>query len=221
MSWHLPNKLMKSLLTTLATTAAMVPLVHGITTFGFENSDLTVTSGTALPTSVTLQSAYWETLDANGDPLAVPGFRADIGSTVALDPSLAGYGPAISGKALDGTNNPLMFTFASAMNLSSFGVFLDNSSFGNIPQTGGDPAFGTNILFYDAADSLIGFIALDQTVSGFSVADSGTYNNVSKVILPSGAFYDNLSFTGQAVPEPASAALACLGALALFKRRRV
>ena len=221
MSWHLPNKLMKSLLTTLATTAAMVPLVHGITTFGFENSDLTVTSGTALPTSVTLQSAYWETLDANGDPLAVPGFRADIGSTVALDPSLAGYGPAISGKALDGTNNPLMFTFASAMNLSSFGVFLDNSSFGNIPQTGGDPAFGTNILFYDAADSLIGFIALDQTVSGFTVADSGTYNNVSKVILPSGAFYDNLSFAGQAVPEPASAALACLGALALFKRRRV
>ena len=198
----------------------MAPFVHGITTFGFENANLAITSGTALPASVTIQPAYWETLDDNGDPLAVAGFRADVGATVALDPSLAGYGPAISGKALDGTNNPVMFTFASAMNLSNFGVFLDNSSFGNIPQTGGNPAFGTNILFYDAADSLIGFIALDQTVSGFTVADSGTYNNVSKVILPSGAFYDNLSFTGQAVPEPATAALACLGALALFKRRR-
>jgi hypothetical protein len=169
---------------------------------------------------VTIQNAYYETLDENGDPLAVPGFRADVGSTVAIDPSLAGYGPAISGKALDGTNNPVMFTFASALNLSSFGVFLDNSSFGNVPQTGGNPAFGTNILFYDAADALIGFIPVDQTVSGFTVADGSTYNNVSKVILPSGAFYDNVSFAAAAVPEPASAALVCLGAVALFKRRR-
>ena len=211
---------MKSLLTTLAITATLAPFVHGITTFGFEDPDLAITSGTPLGTLVTIQNAYWETLDENGDPLAIPGFRADVGTTVAIDPNLAGYGPAISGKALDATNNPVMFTFASAMNLSSFGVILDNSSFGNIPQNGGNPAFGTNILFYDAADSLIGFIALDQTVSGFSVADGSTYNNISKVILPSGACYDNLSFTGQAVPEPTSAALACLGALALFKRRR-
>lgn len=198
----------------------MAPFVHGITIFGFEDPDLAVTSGTPLPTVVIIQNAFWETEDELGDPLPVPGFRADVGSTVALDPSLAGYGPAISGKALDGTGNPVMFTFASALNLSNFGVVLDNSGFGNIPQTGGNPAFGTNILFYDAADTLIGFIGVDQTVSGFTVVDGGTYNNVSKVILPSGAFYDNVSFNAAVVPEPTSAALACLGALALLKRRR-
>ena len=97
---------------------------------------------------------------------------------------------------------------------------MDNSTFGNIPTTGGNPAFGTNVLFYDAADALLGFIALDQTVSGFNISDdSSVFSNVSKVILPSGAFYDNVSFTAT-IPEPTSAALACLGTLALFKRRR-
>jgi hypothetical protein len=45
---YLTENHMKSLLTTLAVTAAMAPFVHGVTTFGFENPDLTVTSGTAL-----------------------------------------------------------------------------------------------------------------------------------------------------------------------------
>lgn len=211
---------MKSLLTTLATVVAMTPFVHGATTFGFEDPDLTLTSGTALPVSVTIQNAYYETVDENGDDLLVPGFRADVGTTIALDPSTVGSGPAVSGKALDGTNNPIMFNFASAVNLSNFGVFLDNDSFGTIPMTGGNPAFGTNILFYDAADTLIGYIGVDQLTPGFVVADSGTFNNVSKIILPTGAYYDNLSFTANAVPEPATAVLSCLGALAMLKRRR-
>lgn len=211
---------MKSLLSTLAATAATAAFVHGATTFGFDNVNLALTAGTPLPTSVTIQNAYWETLDDDGNPLAVPGFRADTGTPVASDPSLSFYGSAISGKALDGTNNPTMFTFGGAMNLSSFGVFLDNSDYGNYQQTGGNPAFGTNILFYDAADTLIGYIGLDQTVSGFTVADTGTYGNVSKLILPSGAFYDNLSFSATAVPEPTTALLGGLGLFALFKRRR-
>lgn len=200
----------------------MAPFVHGATTFDFDGATPATTVGSALPTAVFLQNAYWETLDDNGDPLAVPGFRADTSSPAVLvgDPNIAGYGSAISGNALDATNGPVMFTFASALNLSSFGVKLDNSSFGNIPQTGGNPAFGTNILFYDSADTLLGFIAVDQTVSGFTVADLGTFNNVSKVVLPSGAFYDNVSFTAAAVPEPAAALLGSLGMLALLKRRR-
>lgn len=212
---------MKSYLTTLALAAALAPFAQGVTTFGFDTANLAFTTGTALPTSVTISLASYEIEDEFGDPLPVPGFRAaDTGSPTASDPSVAGYGPAISGNALDATGGPILFTFASALNLSNFGVSLDNSAFGNIPQTGGNPAFGTNILFYDAADTLIGFIPVDETVSGFTVADGSTFNNISKVILPSGAFFDNMSFTAAAVPEPTSAALACLGALALFKRRR-
>lgn len=212
---------MKSLLTTLAAVAAIAPFVHGATTFGFDDADPVMTSGTPLPALVTLNNAYWETEDEFGDPLPVPGFRADVGSPVASDPSLAGYGPAISGNALDGSNGPLLFTFASALNLSGFGVTLDNSTFGNIPTTGGNPAFGTNILFYDAADTLVGFIPVDQTVAGFAVTnDPGVFENVSKVVLPTGAFYDNMNFTAQAVPEPAALTLAGIGLLGLFIRRR-
>jgi hypothetical protein len=211
---------MKPLLTTLAAVAAMAPFAHGATTFGFEDPDLTLTSGTALPVSVTIQNAYYETVDENGDDMPVPGFRADVGTTVAIDPSTVGSGPAVSGKALDGTGGPILFTFSGAVNLSNFGVFLDNDSYGNIATTGGNPAFGTNILFYDAADTLIGYIGVDQLTPGFVVADSGIFNNVSKIILPSGAYYDNLSFTATAVPEPASAGLALLGAVTMLKRRR-
>lgn len=213
---------MKSYLTLIAVLAA-VPHAHGITLFDFDGATPVTTSGTALPTTVTAANAYWETEDENGDPLLNPGFRADsVSPTVSLgDPSAYGYGPAISGKALDATNGPVMFTFASAMNLSNFGVMLDNSIFGNSPITGGNPAFGSNILFYDSGDNLIGFIPLDQTVSGFTVTnDPGNFMNVSKVVLPSGAFYDNVNFTAQAVPEPTVAGLACLGAFAMFKRRR-
>ncbi|MGC4015367.1 MAG: PEP-CTERM sorting domain-containing protein [Luteolibacter sp.] len=212
---------MKSLLTSLALATVLAQTAHAATTFGFEGNDLTTTGGSPLTTTVTIQNAYWETEDEFGDPLATPGFRADTSSpTVAANPLDSGYGAPISGKALDGTNGPVMFTFASALNIGSFGVVLDNSTFGNIPITGGNPAFGTNILFYDAADNLIGYIALDQTVSGFTVADTGTYENVSKIVLPGGAFYDNLSFTAQSVPEPTAAALAGLGMLALLRRRR-
>lgn len=213
---------MKSYLTLVAA-LAVAQHAHGITTFDFDGATPVTTSGTALSTGVTVANAYWETEDENGDPLLTPGFRADsVSPTVSLgDPSAFGYGSAISGNALDATNGPVMFTFASALNLSNFGVMLDNSGFGNIPITGGDPAFGTNILFYDSGDNLVGYIALDQTVSGFTVTnDPGNFMNVTKVIMPSGAFYDNVSFTAQSIPEPTVAGLACLGAFAMFKRRR-
>ncbi len=212
---------MKPLLTKIAFMVAMAPYLNAATTFDFDGSSPITTTGTALTSSVIMTNAYWETLDDNGDPLAVPGFRQDtLAPVVTGDPSVAGYGSAISGNALDGVGSPLMFTFDAPLDIRNFSVFLDNSSFGNIPQVGGNPAFGTNVLFYDAADTLIGFIPVDQTVSGFSVADLGTFNNVSKVILPSGAFYDNLSFNAQAIPEPTSALMGAFGVLAILTGHR-
>jgi hypothetical protein len=213
---------MKLLLTALASSVLAIPLLHGTTIFDFDGITPVTTTGNTLPTGVTLQNAYYETLDSNGDLLAIPGFQNDVSSTVVLvsDPALSGYGIATTGKALDATNNPMLFTFSSALNISNFCVSLDNSSLGNIRQAGGDPAFNTNILFYDAVDTLIGYIGVDQMIAGFSVADTNTYNNVSKILLPSGAFYDNLGFTAQVVPEPSALGLVALSALALFKRRR-
>jgi hypothetical protein len=56
------------------------------------------------------------------------------------------------------------------------------------------------------------------TVPGFVVNDDSSFANISKVVLPSGAYYDNLNFA--AVPEPAATALAGLGAILVFARRR-
>ena len=214
---------MKLILSKLAVTVLMVPFVHGVTLLNFDGATSMTTTGTPLPAVLTLENAYWETLDDKGDLLVVPGFRADITSPTVVvgDPNLSFYGPSISGNALSAVDGPVMFSFASALNLSSFGVTLDNSSLGNILNRGGNPAFSTNILFYDAADTLIGYIELDQTVSGLVVSDRRTFENVSKVVLPSGAFYDNISFMAQAVPEPTSAALVCLSFLTLFRRRRL
>jgi PEP-CTERM motif len=213
---------MKLLFATFVITSAVMPLLQSATLFDFDGITPVTTTGTALPTGVTLQNAYYETVDSNGDLLAAPGFQNDPMSTLVLvsDPSLSGYGIATTGKALDATNNPMLFTFSSALNISNFSVNLDNSTLGNIRQSGGNPAFSTNILFYNAADTLIGFIGVDQQVAGFSVSDTNTYNNVSKVLLPSGAFYDNVNFTAQMVPEPSSLGLAALSAFVLFRRRR-
>ncbi len=217
---------MNLLLIIIPVSLAFASVSRGATAFDFEDTNAATTTGSPLPTQVIVQNSYWETEDEFGTPLAVPGFRADVNTTVQLgDPAVSGYGPAISGNALDGTNSPVMFTFGTSLNLSNFSVKLDNSTLGNIPATGGDPASGTNILFYDSVDNLVGFIALDQTTPGFIVSDAPrSFLNVLKVILPTGAFYDNLSFNAlvvpEAIPEPATAGLACLGALALLKRRR-
>lgn len=211
---------MKAIATWSAIAAATLSLAHGATFFGFDSGTLSVTTGDVLPASVTFDYAYYETEDEFGDPLANPGFRTDS-PAMAGDPSVTGYGAAISGTAIDATVGPVMLSFSSPITISGFGIVLDNSTMGTIPQVGGDPAFGTNILFYDASDVLVGFVGLDQTVSGFTITnDPGTFENVSKMILPSGAYYDNMSFVTQPVPEPGAAALGGLGLLTLLRRRR-
>jgi hypothetical protein len=121
----------------------------------------------------------------------------------------------IAGNALDAVDQSVLFSFSTPQDISAFGVTLDNSTLGT--------PFGTAIEFYNALDSLLYSINVDQTSSGFSVNQSAlALTGVSKVVLPAGAFYDNLSMTTSAVPEPSRFLLLGLGScVAVFRRRRM
>lgn len=157
-----------------------------------------VPSGTlanaVVPAGLTFEpAAYLPDYDDFGDP--IPGtdkWRVDI-----LAPPLTieypvdyGRGPAPSPEgALNALFQPtlLLFTANTTIELS---VVLDNDAFG-------DPAL--DLLFLDLAGNIVGSLTTDQTVPGFTVNYSGSFNQVAAIVFPAGAFYDNLELT--VVPE--------------------
>jgi len=206
-------KILPSLLTALA---LMAGTSQAASVLNFNTGTANAVTGDALPVGVvlSLNYAYLETQDAQGDPLPVPSWVVDVaaGAVQLGSPSAAGYGADIDGLALNAVDSPVLLTFNGAVNMSSFAIQLDNSSFGNV--------FGTDIQFFDSADTLLYSIPVNQSVSGFSVNETFSLTHVSKVVLPTAAYYDNLSMGLAAVPEPSKAMLLGLGALSVFMRRR-
>ena len=182
--------------------------------YSFSTDATPAVTGSSLVGSVSTAYAYLETVDGNGDPLPLPSFRPDLtaGPIVVGDPSAVGWGAAISGNALDARDHGVLLSFTSAQDVSAFSIVLDNSSFGTL--------FGTEVQFYSATDTLIGSITVDQTSPGFTVNDTTLFAGVSKILLPSGAFYDNLSITASPAPEPGRAMLLGVGLVGAILRRR-
>jgi hypothetical protein len=164
---------------------------------------------------VTFEPAYYgPVFDFDGS--AVPGteaWRID-GSAPAVtvdDPSTFGRGAAPSpANALNALWQPVLVQFGAPQLIRQFSVTLDQDSFGTR---------GLGIGFYDGADRLLGELPVDQTIPGFSVsAPALDLVGVTKVVLPAGAFYDNL--TVSSVPEPGGLTLGLLGGLCLLAIRR-
>jgi hypothetical protein len=190
-------------------------LAPAATLFNFNASPLNTTTGDPLPTTVAIDYAELVTEDEFGDPLVTPYFDVDAtaGPVTASNPLLAGYGNPIDGDAMDALLSPVMFSFGVPLDITGFSAVLDDSTFGT-------PAFfGTAIEFYNSADGLIGSIPIDQGVALLNATDAGPFTGVSKIVFSSGAFYDNVQFTG-VIPEPSSMVLGSLGALGLMLRRR-
>jgi hypothetical protein len=206
-------KILPSLLTALA---LMAGTSQAASVLNFNTSTANAVTGDALPVGVvlSLDYAYLETQDALGDPLLRPSWVADASASAVQvgSPSAAGYGADIDGTALNVVDSPVLLTFNGAVNISSFAIQLDNSEFGN--------AFDVNIEFFDPSDTLIWSIPVRQSLSGFSLNETLSLTNVSKVVLPTAAYYDNLNMGLAAVPEPSKAMLLGLGALSVFMRRR-
>ena len=206
------NKAMKStllaaglLLATLGTSQALV--------LSFDSGVVTAGTGEPLGTTFTIEYAVLETVDENGDPV-VPYWIADpTGTPVAAATAdyinAMGYGPATSA-ALDAEVQPILFTFASPVDLAVFSTKLDNSGFGNLADE--------FITFYDASDTLIASIRVSQGTPGFVVMNEGVLTGVTKVVLPTTAFYDDMVLLP--VPEPGIPLLGVAGALGLAMGRR-
>jgi hypothetical protein len=208
---------MKNILLGIAVAHLGVATLPAATLFNFNGSSLTSTTGDPLPTTVAIDYAYLVDKDSNGDSLAVPFFDVDLTAPLvtASDPEPVGYGPA-DGDALDGLLSPIMFTFAHPLDITGFRAMLDDSTLGNLP------GLGTSIEFYTSFGALIGSIGINQDIASFEAIGAGPFNGVSKMVLPSGAFYDNVEFTGvSSIPEPGSlVAVGCFLSTGLFLRSR-
>ena len=156
--------------------------------------------------------------DTSADGLDLPGtekWRVDsTAPLVTVDhPGLYGRGFAPSGdNALNALFQPVIVLFPASTDLTGFSAKLDNDTFGDARLS---------VSFYDANDRLLSSLPLDQTVPGYTVS-SGTISGVSKLVLPGGAFYDNVNVGISTVPEPSTWALLGVGLAALgwFHRRR-
>lgn len=152
--------------------------------------------------------------DANGDE--IPGsetWRVDANASDVLadDPTNRGFTTAPSSpNALDAVDQPVLMLFAA---LQSFGNFLldaitfDNATFGGAPNA--------SVLFLDANHAILGQLPLVQTGQGFT-GTAGAYTDVQAILLPSGAFYDNLNL----VPAPATLWLVLTGLAGLARRKK-
>lgn len=168
------------------------------------------------PVGLTIDyAAYLPLQDGFGDD--IPGTEAwrvdgSAGPVLVQEPqSFYGRGAAPSPlNALDAVFQPVLLSFSTPFYMTSFSVTLDNDTFGGANES---------VLFYDASDSLLLSAPVDQTVAGFQL-NTGIIGNVSKVVLPSGGLYDNVS----AVPEPGVGMLLVggllVGGLRRFRRNR-
>jgi hypothetical protein len=111
----------------------------------------------------------------------------------------------------------VLLGFNHPINLISFAVTLDNDPFG---VDGTQPGFeDVAVVFLDAQGFPLAAIRVNQTQPGFQ-ASRGPLDGVAGVVLPAGAFYDNLSWAP--VPEPGSWALvAGVGVLGFGLCRRL
>ncbi len=145
-------------------------------------------------------AAFFAANDAFGDP--IPGsetwrFDHTAPAITAENPSDYGRGAAPSGtQAMNALFQPVIIQLPGVSLLQEFGVTLDNDSFGDADA---------RIEFYNKDNVLLRTLSTDQTIAGLTVGFGGSLAGVEHIILPAGAFYDDLKIT--VVPEPAEYAV--------------
>jgi hypothetical protein len=185
--------------------------------FGFDSIADGANADLGAPAGVTFRlGTFSPDLDSDGDTISGSDrWQVDTGDVVVRPPSFYDRGAAPSSpNALDSINGTTLMLFSSSQTLGSFSVTLDGDTFGENPVYLEFYSVGTS------ANTLLGSITLDQTTPFFVGTLGTTLANVDMIVLPSGALYDNFSYT--VVPEPSDYAIATaamLGAYGYFRRR--
>jgi hypothetical protein len=204
----------------LAALALAAALPAGVLAQGFVFRFDHVASGSAansaLSGGVTVEPAFYApSLDGDGN--AIPGsnaWRTDtFAPAVTVDNPMTfdrGAAPSPS-NALNALFQPVMLLFPTPEYVGLFRVTLDGDDFGtSLP-----------IEFYDSSETLIWSTTVDQSVPYFGVDAFPGVADVSKIVLPGGAFYDNFLITP--VPEVDARMLAgavILGVGVWLRRRK-
>lgn len=201
---------MKHKLTGILILAATMATGHAALYTFDSNATVNNSSGPALGSSVDIGFGMTEEiLDEMGAETGRSRWVFDPAplDPITADPASEGYGP--SGSSLNAFNQTVLISFGTAFNLTNFSIFMDASAFGS----------SSSVEFYDVNDNLITMLDAFGLVPNYEVTGSGI-NGVSKIVLPAGAFFDDMTLEGSAVPEPSALALAGLAGLALVGRRR-
>lgn len=165
------------------------------------------------------QAHYVPKLDEFGDPIVGTSHWEvdtvnDLLTPVTVESPLTyDRGPAPSGlNALQALWQPILIQLDRPYQLQSFSAMLDHDTFGFLEK-----------IVFIRASSIVSELLIDQTVPGYLAAAAGI-GEISGIVLPSGAFYDNLALSLVPVPEPSTygllAASACVGLVALRRIRR-
>lgn len=178
-------------------------------TFRFDHVASGSPANSALSGGVTVEPAFYApSLDGDGND--IPGteaWRTDtFAPAVTVDNPMTfdrGEAPSPS-NALNALFQPVMLLFPTPEFVGMFRVTLDGDEFGSIMP----------IEFYDSFDTLIWSTTIDQSISYLQVNENPGVGDVSKIVLPGGAFYDNIQV--EAVPEADTQMLMLAGSLLLM-----
>lgn len=210
--------ILKSTLLGAALAVASAASVQAATVIDFDGVSSGSTANSAAPAGFGFAEAEYVTAtDEFGDE--IPGsehWQAVAGASDVLVNNPIGFGfPAAPSapNALDAVSAPVLLQVSGGIDLGGFSLTattFDGATFGGAPSA--------SILFLDAAGLALGQLD-SQNIPGFFPSLGSPINGVSSILLPSGAFYDNIHVA--AVPLPAAVWLfgGALAGLLGFRRR--